>query len=151
MSALSAPRIFRTFALPFTLLALSCGSLGNEGTAGPGGYEGTIGPLLPQGNAGAAGSNGAAGTGSVVGGPPNVMGLAGAAATSPNPTPWPFAWAGVIGTGQSLAVGTTPVNTAVNQQPYNNLMLSLGGAGMPPFDPSAAGLTIAPLVEPLRA
>ena len=145
MAPLSSPRMLRTLALPFTLLALACGS---EGT-GPGGYEGTFGPA-PQGSAGEAGSAGSAGASSVTEGPPNVAGLAGAAAINLNPTPGPFTWAGVIGTGQSLAVGTTPVNTAVNQQPYNNLMLSLGGAGVPPFDPNAAALSIVPLQEPLR-
>lgn len=59
-------------------------------------------------------------------------------------------WAGVIGTGQSLAVGTLPVNPVVNQQSYGNLMLSVSTALTPPFDPDADALSVVPLQEPLR-
>jgi hypothetical protein len=57
-------------------------------------------------------------------------------------------WNGVIGTGQSLAVGTTPVTSTT--QPYGNLKLALGGTQVPPWDPNAAGLSLVPLVEPIH-
>ena len=59
---------------------------------------------------------------------------------------------GIIGTGQSLSVGAEAANVsaAAEQQPYNNLKLSLGGATVPPFDPGAASLTLVPLTEPIR-
>jgi hypothetical protein len=59
-------------------------------------------------------------------------------------------WNGIIGTGQSLSVGTTPINPAAGQQPYHNLELSLGTATVPPFDPMNRALSMAPLVEPVR-
>jgi hypothetical protein len=62
-----------------------------------------------------------------------------------------WSWAGVLGTGQSLSVGALPVNPAVNEQGYGNLMLSLGTATVPPFDPNLPSLAVVPLVEPLRA
>ncbi|MBN2574116.1 MAG: dockerin [Deltaproteobacteria bacterium] len=77
---------------------------------------------------------------------------------SPRPireTPLAFGWdwVGVIGTGQSLAVGATPITSTT--QPYGNLMLSLGGAVVPgrkpdPWNANLTGLAVAPLVEPLR-
>ncbi len=60
----------------------------------------------------------------------------------------------MVGSGQSLSVGTTPA--ALTTQPYNNLMLALNGAAVPgtgsnPWDPTLTGLTMVPLVEPVRA
>jgi hypothetical protein len=62
-------------------------------------------------------------------------------------------WAGVVGTGQSLAVGGlgTPITVAASTQPYNNLKLALNGATVPPFDPTLDALSMVPLTEPLRA
>jgi hypothetical protein len=57
-------------------------------------------------------------------------------------------WAGVIGSGQSLAVGTTPVTSTT--QPYGNLKLSLGNVTVPPWDSSNAAFQMVPLVEPIR-
>ncbi|MFC1641692.1 dockerin [Myxococcota bacterium] len=57
-------------------------------------------------------------------------------------------WNGIVGTGQSLAVGTVPVTSET--QPYNNLKLSLGRATVPPWDPNHPDLAMAPLVEPIR-
>lgn len=57
-------------------------------------------------------------------------------------------WHGIIGTGQSLAVGALPVLSLC--QPFGNLKLDLGGAEVPPWDPDNPELTMAPLVEPLR-
>lgn len=52
---------------------------------------------------------------------------------------------GVIGTGQSLAVGNTPVVSTTSL--HNNLMLSLGGATVPPWDSSLTSLELVPLIE----
>jgi hypothetical protein len=62
-------------------------------------------------------------------------------------TPWD--WAGIIGTGQSLAVGTTPILSTT--QPYHNLRLSLGNLTVPPYDPNNSSLTMAPLTERVNA
>ena len=66
----------------------------------------------------------------------------------------PWDWVGVIGTGQSLAVGTLPITSVT--QPYGNLKLSLGDAAVPgacenPWDPNLSGLAVVPLVEPVHA
>ena len=64
----------------------------------------------------------------------------------------PWDWVGIVGTGQSLAVGAhgTPINATT--QPYHNLALSLGAAldTIPPFDPTNSALSMIPLVEPIR-
>jgi hypothetical protein len=59
-------------------------------------------------------------------------------------------WVGIIGTGQSLSVGTTPVTSKT--QPYNNLKLSLGSVKVPPWDTTDKLDTMAlvPLTEPIR-
>jgi hypothetical protein len=57
-------------------------------------------------------------------------------------------WVGIVGTGQSLAVGTGPVTTT--SQPYNNLKLALGGAAVPPWNPDDCRLSMVPLIEPIR-
>jgi hypothetical protein len=59
-------------------------------------------------------------------------------------------WNGIIGTGQSLSVGSIPISAAATHQPYHNLALSLGTATIPPFDPTNGALFMAPLVEPIR-
>lgn len=62
-------------------------------------------------------------------------------------------WAGVIGTGQSLAIGVMGTPDLATSEPdgYDNLKLSLGGLAVPPFDPSSSLLKMVQLVEPLRA
>ncbi len=55
---------------------------------------------------------------------------------------------GIVGTGQSLSVGTTPITSS--EQPYQNLKLDLGGATIPPWDASQSELALVPLVEPIR-
>jgi lysophospholipase L1-like esterase len=57
-------------------------------------------------------------------------------------------WVGIIGTGQSLSVGTTPVTST--QQPYHNLKLSLGDVTVPPWDAGDDSMSLVPLVEPIR-
>lgn len=56
-----------------------------------------------------------------------------------------FDWNGVIGTGQSLSVGATPIVS--DEQPYGNLRLSRGPANRPPFNPEDSSLEMVPLVE----
>ncbi len=63
-------------------------------------------------------------------------------------TPWD--WAGVIGTGQSLAVGAEANPAVTTSQPYNNLKLSLENVMVPPFDTANSLFKMVPLVEPIR-
>jgi hypothetical protein len=62
-------------------------------------------------------------------------------------------WNGVVGTGQSLAVGAMASNAALTAQPFKNLKLSLGTAkvGVPPYNANDPALSVVPLVEPIRA
>jgi hypothetical protein len=59
-------------------------------------------------------------------------------------------WNGVVGTGQSLAIGGLGTPITATTQMYNNLKLALGGATVPPFDPTLDSLSMVPLVEPIR-
>jgi hypothetical protein len=96
-------------------------------------------PLTGGGGTSSAGGSGGGGSG----------GSGGNAGQSPT-----IAWdyTGIIGTGQSLSVGAQAGNItlAATMQPYGNLKLSLGGVTVPPFDDTAAALTLVPLVEPIR-
>lgn len=57
-------------------------------------------------------------------------------------------WSGVIGTGQSLAVGDHGRPIRSTSQPYGNLKLST--ANLPwPIDPDDTNLSMVPLVEPV--
>ena len=57
-------------------------------------------------------------------------------------------WVGVVGTGQSLSVGTLPIMST--KQPYGNLKLSLGDAQVPPWDAGIDTMTMVQLIEPIR-
>ena len=70
-----------------------------------------------------------------------------AAALSPTTT-LPWDWSGVIGTGQSLAVGEAGKPVLSTSQPYNNLKLSTGELSWP-IDPNDTNLAMVPLVEPV--
>jgi hypothetical protein len=70
-----------------------------------------------------------------------------AAALSPTTT-LPWDWSGVIGTGQSLAVGEAGKPILSTNQPYNNLKLSTGQLPWP-VDPNDTNLAMVPLVEPI--
>ncbi|WP_437680297.1 dockerin [Sorangium sp. So ce131] len=59
-------------------------------------------------------------------------------------------WTGIVGTGQSLSVGTEGNPIRGSEQRFNNLKLSLGDASVPPFDPLSSALSMVPLVEPIR-
>lgn len=103
--------------------------------------EGTSNPLNP-GNGGS--TQGPADSGSDTG--------AGGGGDSDGISPLPrWDWTGVIGTGQSLSVGQQAPVPTTTTQPYQNLKLSLGTAVVPPFDPNVEGLSMVPLVEPIRS
>ena len=59
-------------------------------------------------------------------------------------------WNGIVGTGQSLAVGGLGTPITATTQPYGNLKLALNGAVVPPFDSTLAPLSMTPLIEPIR-
>jgi len=131
----------------------TAGASSTGGTTGAGGMKSSGGASGTGGLAGssAAGSGGRAGTGgtAATGGATGTAGAGGSLVATPV-----FDWVGVVGTGQSLSVGTTPASSTT--QPYNNLMLSLGGATVPgtgsnPWDPTLSALKMVPLVEPVRA
>src|SRR5580692_7907726 len=73
-------------------------------------------------------------------------------AAPPLPAPT-WDWAGVIGTGQSLAVGVMGTPNLATGEPagYDNLKLFLGSLTGPPLDPTASTLKMVQLDEPLRA
>jgi lysophospholipase L1-like esterase len=60
----------------------------------------------------------------------------------------PWDWSGVIGTGQSLAVGEAGKPVLSTNQPYNNLKLSTDSLPWP-VDPDDARLVMVPLTEPI--
>ncbi len=75
--------------------------------------------------------------------------VAGAQTTAPAPkVDIPWDWSGVIGTGQSLAIGQLGRPAASTQQAHHNLMLSTGKLPWP-IDPADASLEMVPLVEPI--
>ena len=72
-----------------------------------------------------------------------------AAASSPGTgVAMPWDWSGVIGTGQSLAVGEAGRPVISTYQPYGNLKLSTGQLSWP-IDPNDTNLSMMPLVEPI--
>lgn len=60
----------------------------------------------------------------------------------------PWDWSGIIGTGQSLAVGEQGQPVLSRTQPYHNLKLSTGHRPWP-MDPNDTNLVLVPLVEPI--
>src|SRR6516225_4894419 len=59
----------------------------------------------------------------------------------------PWDWSGIIGTGQSLAVGEQGQPVLSQTQPYHNLKLSTDHQPWP-IDPNDTNLIMVPLVEP---
>src|SRR6185312_5098830 len=102
------------------------GGAGVGGRAGAGGFAGS------GGKSGAAGGSGAAGTAGAGNSPFNAL----------------WDWSGVIGTGQSLAVGQYGTPAKATTQPYNNLKLSTGSAAWP-LNPNDATFKMVPLTEPI--
>ena len=134
---------------------VSGGSGGIRRLPGTGGATATGSGGAASGSGGAMGSGGRTGEAPAPadrrepGAPSESTGGAGGSMAV---TAWD--WTSVVGSGQSLSVGTTPA--ASTTQPYHNLKLSLGtatvpGTGANPWDSTIAGLTTVPLVEPFRA
>ena len=139
---------------------------GQGGTAGAAGRGGTPGSGGAAGSGGSAGSGGAGGRGGSTAGASGAQGAGGAGGrggsgsggtggTGGGSAAPAWDWVGVLGTGQSLAVGghgnaaAMPIGSTT--QRFRNLKLSLGSASVPPFDPNNAALSMVPLVETLRA
>jgi hypothetical protein len=112
---------------------------GAANAASPGGSTGQAGTegigQLPFGSGGLSGAGGA------------TSGAGGAGNLTPR-----LLWdiTGVVGTGQSLAVGAQATTITATQPRFNNLKLALNGAQVPPFDASNPALSLVPLVEPIR-
>ena len=149
--------------LGFSLVAAACstsgtsatGAGGGGGSSGGGGSTGAGGNGGTGGNAGAGGATGSGGSSGSDGGQTGGAGGGGGSGDGGTGVATPhFDWVGVVGTGQSLSVGTTPATSTT--QPYGNLMLSLNGATVPgtgsnPWDPTLSALKMVPLIEPVRA
>jgi hypothetical protein len=60
----------------------------------------------------------------------------------------PWDWTGVVGTGQSLAVGQMGTPARATTQPYQNLKMSTGTAAWP-IDPNDPSFMMVPLTEPI--
>jgi hypothetical protein len=60
----------------------------------------------------------------------------------------PWDWSGVIGSGQSLAVGEKGTPVVTTTQPFHNLKLSTGTLAWP-VDPNSESLAMVPLIEPI--
>jgi hypothetical protein len=121
---------------------------GQPGAGGSGGGRATDAGTSTGGQPGAGGSGGG-GTGDAgtsTGGQTGAGGGPGFGDAAVIARPWD--WAGIVGTGQSLAVGAhgTPITTTT--QPYHNLKLSTGTLPWP-IDPSNTSLAMTPLIEPV--
>jgi hypothetical protein len=133
----------------------AAGTGGASGTAGATGGAGGVTGGSGGGTAGVAGTGGAQGAGGRGGtGAGGSAGTGGGGGTGGSPAP-AWDWVGVVGTGQSLAVGghgNAPAMTiGATTQRFGNLKLSLGSATVPPFDPNNTALSVVPLVETIRA
>ena len=141
------------------------GTKGSGGTIGPGGTGGSgKGGVTGGGGAGSGGTIGASG---LDGGAADASATGGSSNDGGQSIATPsFDWVGVVGSGQSLSVGFTPVNLTTADP--TNLMLKLGATTFPgtgpdnpnvpvpgtadkPWDSTLTDLTVVPLVEPLRA
>jgi hypothetical protein len=163
-------RVFAAHGLALLVLCTAaCTSDGGEPSSvvpsSSGGTGSTASPTTALPEPPAPGSVGGAGTGEGPSGDVSLLNPSGGtgnsaavndAATPTNPdaglvTPR-WSWAGIIGTGQSLSVGEQARNVTSTTQPFGNLKLALpANVTVPPFDPSLAGLSVVPLVEPIRA
>jgi hypothetical protein len=142
------------------------GAGGGFGDAGAGGGFGDAGAGGGFGDAGAGGgfgdaapdadSAGASAEGALDGAPRAGVSISdtpasdGAVDSGPASRP-PFDWMGIIGTGQSLAVGNLGVPVSTVASPFHNLKLSTGRVTAPPFDDQDPSLSMLPLAEPIRA
>lgn len=150
---MSAGLLWATAALG----ALACARAGGRARGDDSGAAGGSGDLsgasgdaaLPDATAGSGGLSGVGDSGTGTGTDASADGAAGTTDAGSVARP-PFDWMGVIGTGQSLAVGNLGVPTTVVTSPFHNLKLSTGRVTGPPFDPGDASLAMAPLAEPIR-
>ena len=126
----------------------TAGADSGEGVSGKGGASAHSDASGQGGVSDRGDASGEAGDGnpSGQGGSPVCDYGAGGSVDSEVRTPWD--WTGVVGTGQSLAVGEKgyPVRSTV--QPYNNLQLSTDTLSWP-IDPDDEGLAMVPLTEPI--
>jgi len=122
---------------------------GGSGGATAGGTGGASGSNNVAGSSlGGSGGSGAGGQGGANGGGASGMAGQGGAMMPTGPIkPWDLT--GIIGTGQSLSVGTwgTPKLTT---SPDQNFKLSLGTLSVPPYAPDSTQLSLVQLVEPIR-
>jgi hypothetical protein len=129
--------------------AAGIGSGGGSGTGGTGtGGRGGTGGLAGSGGGGKG--SGGRGTGGGAGGGSGQNGSGGSstggAGGSVVNAPWD--WAGVIGTGQSLAVGQYGTPVKATTQPYHNLKMSTGTAAWP-LDAGDSSFKMVALIEPI--
>jgi hypothetical protein len=126
---------------------------GGTGGAGLGGGVGTGGDARDAApGAASAGAGGHAAADGVVSSVVTISDAAapdGAGDGGPASRP-PFDWMGVIGTGQSLAVGNLGVPVSTVASMFHNLKLSTGRVTAPPFDDRDPSLAMGPLVDPIR-
>ncbi|AUX44362.1 dockerin [Sorangium cellulosum] len=153
--------LMNRLAATFLLALAGCGSSNDSGssdgggdptssstTSGSGGASSSTSSGSTSSSASSASSAGGGGSGGApsTGDGGNNAGGGGGAPGEEARIPWD--WAGIVGTGQSLSVGTTPVTSTT--QPFHNLKLSLGNTRVPPWDPNSSALSMVPLVEPIR-
>ena len=124
---------------------------GASGAAGS--FSGNTGGAAGAGGAPAGGAGGSAGAGGFAGsggraGAGGGSGADGTAGAGDSVFNAPWNWSGVIGTGQSLAVGQYGTPAKATTQPYNNLKLSTGSAAWP-LNPNDATFKMVPLTEPI--
>lgn len=157
----------KLIAALFVLLASACSESGGDAPSSGGTNSVGVGAAGTSADVGAAGTSaGGSGAGGSPGGDIEV----GSGALEPGATPGevasdaggtapgagtPWDWAGVIGTGQSLAVGDPGAargqpgaTVRALTQPFGNLKLTTGSAPWP-VDPNDPALALVPLVEPI--
>ncbi|MEM9460057.1 MAG: dockerin [Myxococcota bacterium] len=136
--------------LGLAILLTACGASGSGSTGTTSESSGTV-TVSPPTSGGPASTDGADGTDDS--GPAGTSEGSATQGESSSSTgielEFPWDWAGVIGTGQSLSVGALGNPVATTEQPYGNLQLSLGGATGWPLDPLDPTWSMVPLVEPI--
>lgn len=151
---LRVPGIVGALAAVTLLGVVDCGEGAEEplgpasvGDSGGEGGEGGASSGAGGGHPGGDGAGGSAGEDPVCAWDAAGAGAEGGGATG-EAVRVPWDWMGVIGTGQSLAVGQSGTPARTTTQPYNNLQLSTDSLTWP-IDPGDAALALAPLTEPI--
>ncbi len=129
------------------------GAAGSVAGAGAGGSDSSAGGGSSGGATAAGGSSAGGGDAGGDAGAGGAAGGGGSGGAGPLNLTWD--WTGVVGTGQSLAVGdpgtarnTPGASPRLTTQPFQNLKLSTGSAAWP-VDPGDPSLSMVPLVEPV--